>query len=100
MDTINRLLKKQAPKRRGKIASTELSAAGAGAPLPSSALKGKSHNASNDDALSRDEEITANPVYVRWVSDRNGCRVGVPGEWLAKGVRMGAVFGGVMEVEG
>lgn len=101
MDTINRLLKKQAPKRRGKIAATELSAAGAaGVPLPASALKGKPLNVSNDDAASRDEEPTANPVFVRWVSDRTGCRVGVPGEWLGKGVRIGTVFGGIAEVEG
>lgn len=100
MDTINRLLKKQAPKRRGKISAAELSAAAAGVPLSASALKGKSHNASNDDALSRDEEMTANPVFTRWVSDRSGCRVGVPGEWLGKGVRVGAVFGAVAEVEG
>lgn len=98
MDTINRLLKKQAPKRRGKISAAELSAAAAGLPLPASALKGKSQNVSTDDALSRDEEMTANPVYVRWVSDRTGCRVGVPEEWLGKGVKVGSAFGGLVEV--
>ena len=50
--------------------------------------------------------MPANPLFVRWVSDRNGCRVGVPGEWL--GTSVGEVFGGggngnrkmVEEVEG
>lgn len=68
MDTINRLLKKQAPKRRGKISAAEISAQDRG----------------DDSASPPEEEITpANPVFVRWVSDRNGCRVGVPGEWMA-----------------
>lgn len=100
MDTINRLLKKQAPKRRGKISAAELSAAAAGVPVTASTPKGKSLNVSNDDVLSRDEEMTANPVFVRWVSDRTGCRVGVPVEWLGKGVRVGTNFGAVAEVEG
>lgn len=49
----------------------------------------------------------ANPVYVRWVSDRNGSRVGVPSEWLENGLEnsIGKVFVGggrrmVEEVEG
>lgn len=100
MDTINRLLKKQAPKRRGKISAAELSGAAAGVPLTTSILKGKSQHVSTDDALSRDEEMTANPVFVRWVSDRTGCRVGVPIEWLGKGVKVGTAFHGVAEVEG
>lgn len=89
MDTINRLLKKQAPKRRGKISAAELSAAAATAGTSA---------ANPDDAGSRDEDIAANSVFVRWVSDRNGSRVGVPGEWLGKDVKMGRVFKRVEEV--
>lgn len=86
MDTINRLLKKQAPKRRGKISAAEISA--------------NAH--SNDDTVSQEPEYErANPVFTRWVSDRNGCRVGVPGEWLEGPA--GKVFGpagkgGVVEI--
>ena len=78
MDTINRLLKKQAPKRRGKISQAEITAnAAAGA----------------DSAPSEKPEVeNANPVYVRWISDAKGCRVGVPEEWLEGPA--GRVFGG------
>ena len=82
MDTINRLLKKQAPKRRGKISAAEISAQDRG----------------DDSASPPAEEITpANPVFVRWTSDANGCRVGVPGEWLSGPA--GKVFGGGRAVE-
>lgn len=89
MDTINRLLKKQAPKRRGKISAAEISA--------------QEHGGDNESPqeIPEEEIPPANPVYVRWVSDREGCRIGVPGEWLGTGV--GKVFGEgkmVEEVEG
>lgn len=86
MDTINRLLKKQAPKRRGKISAAEIQA----------------QDQKDDESPSElpEEEIApANPLFVRWVSDAGGCRVGVPGEWL--GGPVGSVFGrGIEEVEG
>lgn len=79
MDTINRLLKKQAPKRRGKISAAEITA--------------QEHGDDSPPEQQQEEEIPpANPVYVRWVSDRDGCRVGVPGEWF--GAPVGRVFGG------
>ena len=78
-DTINRLLKKQAPKRRGKISAAEITA----------------------DALAPEESVEIeyekpNPVYVRWVSDKHGSRVGVPSEWLENGLEngVGRVFMG------
>ena len=75
MDTINRLLKKQAPKRRGKISQAEITA-----------------NAVAGEDLSEEPEIEkANPVFVRWISDAKGCRVGVPEEWLEGPA--GRVFG-------
>jgi Ino eighty subunit 2 len=81
MDTINRLLKKQAPKRRGKISAAEISA----------------NAAAHEDLGSEVEIEKPNPVYVRWVSNRHGCRVGVPGEWLTGPA--GRVFGGGRGIE-
>ncbi|KAL8937182.1 MAG: hypothetical protein Q9216_004556 [Gyalolechia sp. 2 TL-2023] len=91
LDTINRLLKKQAPKRRGKISAEEITANALAPPEPSDI-----------------EFEPANPVYIRWVSNRNGSRVGVPSEWLENGLEnsIGKVFMGggggsmVEEVEG
>lgn len=80
-DTINRLLKKQAPKRRGKISAKEIEAQDRG-----------DMSEAEEQALEEVEVRPANPVFVRWVSDRRGCRVGVPVEWL--GTPMGEVFGG------
>ncbi|KGO72150.1 PAPA-1-like conserved region [Penicillium italicum] len=71
MDTINRLLKKQAPKRRGRAAAAE---AADGTPGQEGA-----------------EAEKADPTMARWVSGSNGCRVTVPGEWL--GTPAGRVFG-------
>ena len=93
-DTINRLLKKQAPKRRGKISQAEIEA--------------QDRGDDEEEGWEVGEVVQpANPVFVRWVSDAKGCRVGVPGEWL--GTPVGRVFGGgggvgggkmVEEVEG
>ncbi|MCJ1388445.1 hypothetical protein MMC18_001292 [Xylographa bjoerkii] len=79
MDTINRLLKKQAPKRRGKISAAEIAA-------------GKARAGSGDETPAEYEmEVErANPVFVRWVSGRQGVRVGVPAEWEGG---VGRVFG-------
>lgn len=75
MDTINRLLKKQAPKRRGKISAAELSAGGGDPNSPQAEVE------------------KANPVFVRWVSDRGGCKVGVPTPWLQGPLGRGCGFG-------
>jgi Ino eighty subunit 2 len=72
MDTINRLLKKQAPKRRGRAAANE---AADGTP------------AGQDVS----EHEKADPIFVRWVSGPNGCKVNVPEEWL--GTPSGRMFG-------
>lgn len=77
MDTINRLLKKQAPKRRGKLSAAELA--------------GTSEASGAGDTTTPAEVERANPLFVRWVSDGKGCRVGVPGEWLEAGVLRGVV---------
>jgi Ino eighty subunit 2 len=33
----------------------------------------------------------ANPLFVRWINNQDGSRIGVPDEWLGK--RVGRVFG-------
>lgn len=74
MDTINKLLKKQAPKRRGKISAAET----AGEATPRNA---------QDTPVSEKAE----PTMTRWVSSRDSCRVGVPDEWF--GTPAGRLFG-------
>lgn len=71
MDTINRLLRKQPPKRRGRgaVADTDTTPA---------------------DQEGQEPE-KADPTMVRWVSSANGCKVNVPEEWL--GTPAGRVFG-------
>lgn len=75
MDTINKLLKKQAPKRRGKISAAET--AGEATPL----------NVQETAASNTPPE----PTMTRWVSTRDSCKIGVPSEWL--GTPAGRVFG-------
>ncbi|KAK2758299.1 hypothetical protein FQN54_004145 [Arachnomyces sp. PD_36] len=74
MDTINKLLKKQAPKRRGKISAAET----AGEATPRN-------------AQATPESDKPTPTMTRWVSSRESCRVGVPNEWI--GVPAGRVLG-------
>jgi Ino eighty subunit 2 len=64
METINKLLKKQAPK---------ISRKGAGGDA-------------NDDSSK------PNPIFVRWVSNKSGIRVGVPDDMVQSPA--GAVFRG------
>ncbi|KAJ5168539.1 uncharacterized protein N7482_004133 [Penicillium canariense] len=72
MDTINRLLNKQPPKRRGRQAAAD------GADI-TPADQGPA------------EPAKADPTMVRWVSNQNGCKVSVPEEWL--GTPAGRLFG-------
>jgi len=72
MDTINRLLRKQAPKRRGRVSAAEAAIA--------------------TPAEQEEPEIErVDPTIVRWVSNSEGCRLGVPVEWF--GTPAGRVFG-------
>ncbi|KAJ5613133.1 hypothetical protein N7510_006327 [Penicillium lagena] len=73
MDTINRLLKKQAPKRRGRV----------------SAAEGTADVTPGD--LEAQEQEKADATFVRWISGPNGCSVSVPEEWL--GTPAGRIFG-------
>ncbi|KAF2277686.1 uncharacterized protein EI97DRAFT_301293 [Westerdykella ornata] len=70
MDTINRLLKKQPPKR-GRKAIQEI--------VPSE----------NEEEPEREKP---NPLYVRYIQNASGARMGVPEEWMQAPV--GSMFAG------
>lgn len=72
MDTINRLLRKQPPKRRGRVSAADGAIA---TPAEQEELEGE----------------RADPTLVRWVSNQHGCKLGVPAEWF--GTPAGQVFG-------
>jgi Ino eighty subunit 2 len=74
MDTINRLLRKQAPKRRGRIPAAEAA-----------------ENAAADQEAAAETDFV-DPTMVRWISGREGSRVAVPEEWI--GTAPGRIFGG------
>ena len=71
METINKLLKKQAPKtnaRRNLL------------------------NGAGGDSTPDSEAQKPNPIFVRWVSNKDGNRIGVPEEWLESPI--GNIFQG------
>ncbi|KAL3474976.1 PAPA-1-like conserved region-domain-containing protein [Aspergillus californicus] len=74
MDTINRLLRKQAPKRRGRIPAAEAA-----------------ENAAADQETAVEYD-PADPTLVRWISGRQGSQICVPEEWL--GTPAGRFLGG------
>ncbi|QIW97132.1 hypothetical protein AMS68_002650 [Peltaster fructicola] len=67
IDTINKLLKKPAPKRRTRAEILAAQANNNGTP-----------GAEGEDG----DEIPADPVYVRWINSASGSMLGVPTEWL------------------
>lgn len=62
METINKLLKKQAPKVNKKAAAAAAAAEGS--------------------IYDEDGVLKASPVFVRWVSNKNGISVAVPREMV------------------
>lgn len=62
METINKLLKKQAPKTNARRKDLN---------VPSAA-----------DQAFEGEPSKPNPMYVRWVSNKDGNQINVPTEWL------------------
>jgi len=60
METINKLLKKQAPK--------------------TNARRGAFNPVAGDSTP--DSEHKPDPIFIRWVSNKDGNRIGVPEEWL------------------
>jgi Ino eighty subunit 2 len=78
MDTINKLLKKPAAKRRTRAEIIAAQTAANGTPT-----------------YTEDGEeyyYPANPLFVRYVNNKNGSRVGVPAEWLEEGQPVGQVL--------
>ncbi|PMD45471.1 hypothetical protein L207DRAFT_508349 [Hyaloscypha variabilis F] len=71
METINKLLKKQAPKTNARR---------------------RDFNAIPGDSTPDSEGQKANPLFIRWVSNKDGNRIGVPEEWIEAPV--GAIFVG------
>jgi Ino eighty subunit 2 len=72
METINKLLKKQAPKtnaRRRDLTGVAVA-----------------------DATPDGESQRPNSIFIRWVSNREGDQIGVPEEWIDSPV--GAMFVG------
>lgn len=70
METINKLLKKQAPKTNARR---------------------QNFNSAGQE-LGPDGELTKpNPIFVRWISNKDGNRVSAPEEWMDSPV--GAIFG-------
>ncbi|KAL4803541.1 PAPA-1-like conserved region-domain-containing protein [Aspergillus unguis] len=74
MDTINRLLRKQAPKRRGRIPAAEAA-----------------ENAAADQETAAEYE-PVDTTMARWISGREGSRVAIPEDWV--GTPAGRIFGG------
>jgi Ino eighty subunit 2 len=75
METINKLLKKQAPKTNARR---------------------RDMNNIAGDATPDSDAQKANPLFVRWISNKDGNRIGVPEEWMESPV--GAIFqGGVKQ---
>ncbi|OAL50199.1 hypothetical protein IQ07DRAFT_587862 [Pyrenochaeta sp. DS3sAY3a] len=73
LDTINRLLKKQPPKR-GRRAIQDITESG---------------------QEEEPEVERANPLFVRYIQNAKGTQLGVPGEWLQTPV--GKIFSGAIE---
>jgi len=74
MDTINKLLKKPAPKRKSRA---EMLAAASAAESASAAA-----SYYGDEAGDEERTETANPLFVRWINNASGSRLGVPTAWL------------------
>lgn len=80
METINKLLSKPAPKRRTRA---EMIAAQQAAEM--------TPGEEDENGGPR-----ANPLYSRWVNNKQGSIVAVPDEWLDS--PLGDVFGGAVKV--
>ena len=66
MDTINKLLKKPAPKRRTRA----------------EIIAQQQADMMATPGAEEGEEERAEPLFVRWVSSREGSRIAVPDEWM------------------
>ncbi|KIW63286.1 hypothetical protein PV04_10145 [Phialophora macrospora] len=76
---LNRLLKPQVSKTRGAAPKPETLAAAAAAAAVGSPYE------------EEDVYLRANPIYTRYISTKDGVKLGVPEEWLGK--KVGRCFG-------
>ncbi|EHY60321.1 hypothetical protein HRR83_000080 [Exophiala dermatitidis] len=83
---LNRLLKPQVSKARGAAPKPETLAAATAAATAASPYD-------EEEAVPK-----ANPLYTRWVSTKDGVKLGVPDEWLGK--RVGRMFGPPLPSDG
>ncbi|TAQ85662.1 hypothetical protein B7494_g6007 [Chlorociboria aeruginascens] len=77
METINKLLKKQAPKTNARR---------------------RDLNGGNENATEDEDGYRPNAAFIRWVSNKDGNRIGVPGEWLEGPV--GSIFQNSVKASG
>lgn len=97
MTTINKLLKKQTTKQRGKALKPETLAAQA--QTEGNTAAGSEEPEDADEYESAEIDVPkANPLYVRWVNNKDGIRLGVPVEWLGKSNIARGVFRGLKPV--
>ena len=87
MDTINRLLKKQAPKRRGRAPGLATTAADAGMTDAGGGSTSGGGDAQNNAGASTSMFATSeaemgSALYVRWINSQKGSVLAVPQEWL------------------
>ncbi|KAL2073104.1 hypothetical protein VTL71DRAFT_10428 [Oculimacula yallundae] len=80
LETINKLLKKQAPKTNARRAGMNLA------------------DNPNNGSGAEGEPFKPHAMYVRWVSNKDGNRIGVPEEWLDAPV--GGIFSGSVKAVG
>ncbi|KAI5241416.1 hypothetical protein E4T43_05490 [Aureobasidium subglaciale] len=78
MDTINKLLKKPATKRRTRAEIIAAQNAAEGTPM---------YTEDGEEYYN-----PANPLFVRYVNNKDGSRVGVPSEWLEEGQPAGQML--------
>lgn len=76
MDTINRLLRKQPPKKKGRAA------------------EGADGTPTDQDAQETERQ-KLDPTMIRWVSNRKGSVLSMPNEWF--GTPAGRLFGAAPE---
>lgn len=91
MDTINKLLSKPAPKRRSRA---EMLAAAAAA--EDGFVSGAEDGEEGEHGTVNRRFKPADPVFSRWVQNREGSRLAFPEEWLpaSGGNVVNGVFGG------
>lgn len=80
MDVINKLLRKQAPKKRGRVSTVGTVAA----------VEDEKGEKPEEEPLTTKEALPKENM-IRYVWGRDGCRLGVPQKWIESGVGSGVI---------